>query len=93
MLNKIFNKKALLTALTIVSAMSYAPMGNAALASYSQNFESLNAISSTALSDSGFVVYANTYTDQGLSNRKQYRNKYSSNDYRGYAQVVSGEVT
>ena len=43
MLNKNFYKKALLTALTMASAISYAPMGNAALASYSENFESLNA--------------------------------------------------
>ncbi len=67
MLDKDFYKKALLTALTVASAMSYAPMGNAALASYSENFESLDAISSTALSDAGFVIYENSYNDQGLT--------------------------
>jgi hypothetical protein len=92
MLHKNFYKKALLTALTIVSAMSYAPMGYAALASYSQNFESLNAISSTALRDAGFVVYSNTYTDQGLTNLVNSTGPNPGrNDYRAYAQLASGE--
>ena len=92
MLHKNFYKKALLTAITIVSAMSYAPMGYAALSSYNQNFESLNAISSTALSDAGFVVYSNTYTDQGLTNLVSSTGPNPGrNDYRAYAQVASGE--
>ena len=92
MLNKYFYEKALLTALTIVSAMSYAPMGNAALISYSQNFESLNAISSSALSDSGFVIYENSYNDQGLTNQVSSAGTNSGrNDYRGFAQIVTGE--
>jgi len=92
MLNKNFHKKALLTALTIVSAMSYAHMGNAALINYSQNFESLNAISSTALSDAGFVIYENSYNDQGLTNQVSSAGANSGrNDYRGFAQIVTGE--
>lgn len=92
MLNINFYKKALLTTLTIVSAMSYAPMGNAALASYSQNFESLNAISSTALSDAGFVIYENSYNDQGLTNPVNNAGPMPArNDYRGFAQVVTGQ--
>ena len=59
MLHKDFSIKTLVTAITIVSAMSYVPMGNAALTKYSQNFESLSAISSTALSDACFVIYEN----------------------------------
>ena len=90
--HKNFSKKALLTALTIVTATSYAPMGYAALVNYSQNFESLNAISSTALSDAGFVVYSNTYTDQGLTNLVSSTGPNPGrNDYRAYAQVASGE--
>ena len=92
MLDKNFSKKALLTALTIVSAMSYAPVGNAALASYSENFESLNAISSTALSDAGFVIYENSYNDQGLTNLVNSAGPLPArNDYRGFALVVTGQ--
>jgi len=89
MLNKNFSKKTLLTALTMASAISYAPTGNAALASYSQNFESLNAISSTALSDAGFVIYENSYNDQGLTTLvNSAGTNLARNDYRGFAQVV-----
>ena len=92
MLHKNFSKKALLTSLTMASAISYAPVGNAALASYSENFESLNAISSTALSDVGFVVYSNTYTDQGLINLVSSSGPNPGrNDYRAFAQVVTGQ--
>ena len=89
MLNKNFSKKTLLTALTMASAISYAPTGNAALASYSENFESLNAISSTALSDAGFVIYENSYNDQGLTTLvNSAGTNLARNDYRGFAQVV-----
>ena len=90
MLNKNFNKKALLTAI-ITSGMGYASIGNTALVNYSQNFESLNAISSTALSDAGFVVYENSYTDQGLTNPVNSAGPNPGrNDYRGFAQLVTG---
>ena len=92
MLNKNFYKKTLLTALTVASAMSYAPMGNAALASYSENFESLNAISSTALSDAGFVIYENSYNDPGLTNLvNSAGTNPARNDYRGFALVVKDQ--
>ena len=92
MLNKNFYKKTLLTALTVASAMSYAPMGNAALVSYSENFESMNATSSTALSDAGFVIYSNTYIDQGLTNLVSSTGPNPArNDYRAIAQVVIGQ--
>ena len=89
MLNKNFSKKTLLTALTMASAISYAPVGNAALASYSENFESLNAKGSTALSDAGFVIYENSYNDQGLTTLvNSAGTNLARNDYRGFAQVV-----
>ena len=92
MLNKNFYKKSLLTTLIIVSAMSYAPMGYAALASYSQNFESLNGISSTALSDAGFVIYENSYNNQSLTNPVNSAGPMQArNDYRGFANVVTGQ--
>ena len=59
MLNKNFYKKALLTALTMASAISYAPVGNAALASYSQNFEELNHQSPSALGNDGWLISSN----------------------------------
>ena len=90
MLHKDFSIKTLVTALTIVSAMSYVPMGNAALTNYSQNFESLSAISSTALSDAGFVIYENSYNDQGLTNQVNSAGPMAGrNDYLGFAQIVT----
>jgi hypothetical protein len=92
MLHKNFYKKALLTALITASAISYAPMGNAALASYSQNFESLNAKSSTALSDAGFIIYENSYDDQGLTIPVNSAGPLTArNDHLGFALVVTGE--
>ena len=92
MLNKNFYKKALLTALTMATAISYAPMGNAALASYSENFESLNAKGSTALSDAGFVIYENSYNDHGLTTLvNSAGTNLARNDYRGFALVVKDQ--
>lgn len=92
MLDKDFSKKTLLTAITMASALVYAPIGNAALASYSENFESLNATSSTALSDAGFVIYENSYHDQGLTNPANSAGPMPArNDYRGFALVVTGQ--
>ena len=72
--------------------MSYASLGYAALAIYSQNFESLNATSSTALSDADFVIYENSYRDQGLTNPVNSAGPMSArNDYRGFAPLVTGE--
>jgi hypothetical protein len=87
-----FSKNTLLTALTVASVMTYAPLGNAALTSYSENFESLTATSSTALSDAGFYIYSNTYTDQDLTNLVSSDGPLPArNDYRAFAQVVTGE--
>ncbi len=89
MLNKNFYKKDLLTALTIVSAMSYAPLGNAALASYSENFELLDATSSTALSGAGFYIYENVYTDKDLTLLESSTGPAPAlNDINRFAQVV-----
>ena len=92
MLNKIFYRKALLTTLITASAISYAPMGNAALASYSQNFESLNAKISTALSDAGFDIYENSYNDQALTSRYNSAGPMPArNDHQSFAWVVTGQ--
>ncbi len=92
MSHKYFSKKALLPALIMASAMTYAPSGNTALTNYSENFESLTATSSTALSDAGFLIYSNTYTDQGLTNLVSSTGPQPArNDYRAFAQVVTGQ--
>jgi hypothetical protein len=92
MLHKNFYKKALFTAITVASAMTYAPLGNAALSSYSENFESLTATSSTALSVAGFFNYSNTYADQGLTNLVSSAGPIpAQNDYRAFAQVATGQ--
>ncbi len=94
-MNKILKKdytKTLYIVVSIASATCYAPMGNAALTSYNQNFESLDATSSSALSDAGFFVYSNTYTDQGLTNLVSSSGPNPGrNDYRAFAQVVTGQ--
>ena len=91
MLNKNFHKKALLTALITASAMSYASIGNAALASYSEDFELLTT-SPTPLSDAGFVIYQNVYTDQTLTNLYSSIGPASAlNNMNRFAHVVTGE--
>ena len=92
MLNKNFYKKALLTTLITASAMSYASTGSAALASYSENFESLNATSSSALSGAGFVIYQNVYTDQALTNlQSSIGPELALNNMNRFAHVVTGQ--
>jgi len=92
MSHKDFSLKALLAAFSMASALSFAGVGNAALMTYSENFESLNAISSSALSDAGFVIYENSYNDQGLTDQINSAGPNSGrNDYRGFTQLVTGE--
>lgn len=92
MLNKICYKKALLTTLITASAISYASTGNAALANYSENFESLIATSSSALSGAGFLIYQNVYTDQVLTNLQSSTGPNSAlNNRNRFSHVVTGE--
>ena len=89
---KDLSKKDLPLAVCMVSALSLTSTGNAALVSYSENFDSLPATSSTALSDAGFVIYSNTYSDQGLTNLMSSAGPSAArNDYRAFAQVVAGQ--
>ena len=88
---KVFSSKSLLV-MTIALAMFQTTKVDAALVSYSENFESLIPTSSTALSDAGFLIYSNSYSDQGLTTMlTSAGSSAAQNDYRAFSQVVTGQ--
>ena len=88
---KYFSAKQFLQAFIAATAIWYSGVSHASLVNYSETFDSLTATSSAALSNAGFVNYSNTYADQGLSNLVSSAGPAQArNDYRAFAQVVSG---
>ena len=88
---KYYSAKEFLLPIIAAAAIWYSGVSHASLVSYSETFDSLIATSSSALSDAGFVIYSNTYSDQGLSNLLGSAGPAPArNDYRAFAQVVSG---
>jgi hypothetical protein len=69
MLQKKFHKVSL-TALAMAAAIAYAPASNAAVASYAQDFEAVNAADAAALGPFGenFKVFADVWGKAGASN-------------------------
>lgn len=78
-----------LTALVMLSAFAFAPASSAVI-SYSQNFESLDINSPTALSDDGWLVGANVYNSSNV-----YQYGYFSfpapNGGSAFSGIVTGE--
>ncbi|HMS54174.1 MAG TPA: hypothetical protein PKA27_02130 [Fimbriimonadaceae bacterium] len=75
---------------SVLALIALATTAQADLSAYSQNFESMNMLSSTALSDDGWLVYGNVF-DQNNNYLYGYGSFPAPNGTGGFSSVATGE--
>jgi len=92
-MNMLFNyyRKALLTSLTVLSAMTFVASSDAALVNYNQDFEGLNRSSSAALGNDGWLVFANVFDADKTTYLSDYGVNSAPNGGAGFSSVIAGQ--
>ena len=77
--------------LVIAGLVGLLPAAGRALTPYSQDFESLNQASATALANDGWLVYGNVFAPDGVTYLYGYGPYPAPNDGYAFCQIVLGE--
>jgi len=86
-----YYRKTTLMALAMMTAMAIAPSSNAALANYSQDFETLHRADAAALGNDGWRVFANVYDTDKTSHLYDYGVFVAPNGGAGFSTIVDGK--
>lgn len=85
-----YYRNTTLTALVMVTAITFSVSSNAALVNYSQNFEGLNRADASALGDDGWLVFANVFDTDKTSYLYDYGVYAAPNGGAGFSSVATG---
>lgn len=86
-----YYRKTVLTALSMIAAATFSAFSNAALVSYSQNFETLNRADAAALANDGWRVFANVYDTDKTTHLYDYGVFVAPNGGAGFSTVTAAQ--
>ena len=84
-------RKTALTTLVMMAAMTFAAASNAALVTYSQNFEGLNPADASALDGDGWLVFANVFDTDKTTFLYDYGVDPAPNGGAGFSSVTADQ--
>lgn len=85
----IYYRKTALAVLAMMAAIAFAPSGNTALVSYSQDFEALHQADQAALSNDGWRVFANVYDTDKTTHLYDYGVFAASNGGASFSTITA----